>query len=67
MQALTLPRLDHPDYYYDRKTNRYKYKGTNRFAPKQAILALTQKYRDRRITRRRVGCWGRLISIVNSA
>ncbi|NEP10181.1 MAG: hypothetical protein F6K14_08175 [Symploca sp. SIO2C1] len=47
MQALTLPRLDHPDYYYDRKTNRYKYKGTNRFAPKQAILALTQKYRDR--------------------
>ncbi|NER52843.1 MAG: cytochrome P450, partial [Symploca sp. SIO1A3] len=47
MQALTRLTLDHPDYYYDRKTNRYKYKDTNRFAPKQAILALTEKYRDR--------------------
>ncbi|NEP60318.1 MAG: hypothetical protein F6K31_25500 [Symploca sp. SIO2G7] len=46
MQALTRLTLDHPDYYYDRKTNRYKYKDTNRFAPKQAILALTKKYRD---------------------
>lgn len=43
-----LLRLDalNPDYYFDIRSKRYRYRDSKRFAPKRAMLSLTQKYRD---------------------
>lgn len=41
-----LARADalNPEFYFDRRVNRYRYTATGRLAPKQAILSLTQSY-----------------------
>lgn len=41
--SLTLDAIN-PEFYFDPKTSRYRYRDTKQFAPKQAVISLTQKY-----------------------
>lgn len=35
------------EFYYDRRTNRYRYRDSNRFAPREALINLTQRNIER--------------------
>jgi hypothetical protein len=42
---LASTRLDkHPDFYWDIKSRRYRWRATQQFAPKVAVTALTERY-----------------------